>query len=303
MDIVNLFYNLIYWDPSYNKILFINLVIAIVLFTSLRWLSGIISHINPSKELFQKDNAAFGISLAGVVFAVTIVLTGAIYGDPVYNLEDSIIAVGAYGVLGIILLAITRFIFDKIALPGLSVRNEIVKGNIAVGIIDAGNVIATSIVIRAVMTWVETNTIEGIFAVIAGYVISQLLLTVATYVRVKMFAIQHEGKVLKKCLSDGNVALALRFAGRRIGTAFAIAAASNIMVYEISSIHLLLITWAFISILMIFVIRLLSFIADSFILYNIEVYDEIVNQKNAALGTVQGVIYISLGVLLAQLMA
>lgn len=293
----------IYWDPSYNTVLFINFAIAIGLFTSLRLFSGVISHINASKELLKKDNPAFGISLAGAVIAVAIVLVGAIYGDPVYTLQESIVAVGLYGVLGIILLAVARIVFDRMALPKISIRDQIVEGNIAAAIVDAGNMIATAIIIRAVMIWVAANTFEGITAVMMGFVISQCLLTAATYIRVKCLKFAEEGNSIQKEVESGNVALALRFTGRRIGTAFAITAALNIMVYELHDTKLLLVVWAFIAIMMMFILSFLSFIATKVILAKVNVNDEVIRQRNVALGAVQCAIYAALGLLLSQLVS
>lgn len=296
-------YDLIYWDHSYNFILLINLAIAIAIFASIRFFSGAIAHVDASNELLKKDNPAFGISLAGVAFAVTIVLTGAIYGDPIYTLEDSVVAVGLYGVIGLGLMALTRIIFDKIALPNISIRDEIVKGNVAAAIIDAGNVIATAIIIRTMMVWVETNTIEGILAVLTGYVISQILLTATTYMRTRRLIKLNEGKHPQEEFQSGNNALALRFAGRKIGTAFAITAASNILVFESYNVQMLLAAWAGVSVIMIVLLAILSFIANKIILAKVDLDKEIFVQKNAAIGVVQCAIYISLGMLLAELMA
>jgi len=297
--------NLIYWDHSYNKILLANFAIVIAIFTSIRFFSGVISHINASNELFKKDNPAFGISLAGVIFAVTIILTGAIYGDPIYTLEDSIVAVGMYGILGLALMGVTRIIFDRIALPDISIRDEIVKGNIAAGIVDAGNVIASAIVIRTMMVWVESNTLQGILSILVGYMVSQALLTFTTYLRTKRFAHLNDGKHPKEEFKSGNTALALRFAGRKIGTAFAIAAASNILVFEYYYDNLLLLLggWALVSAIMILALTLLSGIANRVILANVDIDKEIFIQRNAALGIIQCIIYICLGLLLAELMA
>ncbi len=294
---------LVYWDHSYNIILLVNLAIAIIIFTSLRFFSGVISHINPSNELIEKDNPAFGISLAGVVFGVTIVLTGAIYGDPIYTLQDSVVAVGLYGVIGIVLMAVTRLLFDKVAMPKISIRDEIVKGNVAAAIVDAGNVIATAIVIRTMMVWIETKTLEGIAAVLSGYIISQVLLTCTTLLRIKKINRQDNIDSLESEIKKGNNALALRFTGRKIGSAFAITAASNVLVFETYNIQVILGVWALVSILMITILSVLSFIANKVILAGINVEDEVIRQRNAALGIVQCIIYISLGLLLSELMS
>lgn len=298
---MNGFFSAFYWDNSYNVILLANLAICIALFTSLRLFSGAIAHVSAWDELVNRDNPAFGISLGGAVFGVTIVLTGAVYAKQAQTLAQSVIAVSTYGGIGIILMAVTRLIFDKIALPRMYIRDEIEKENVVAGIIDAGNIVATAIIIRTVTQWVEVSTLNGILALLTGYVISQVLLTAATYLRLEIFALRNKAS-MQTAFKEGNVALALHFVGRRIGTAFAVTAASNIMVYEEYNIYQLLFSWAVISVVVTVVLSALSYIADKIILYNIDSNKEIVQQKNIAIGILQGVIYICLGMLLAQLM-
>jgi uncharacterized membrane protein YjfL (UPF0719 family) len=297
-------FDLFYWDSSYNGTLIANLAICIAIIASVRLFSGTISHVNATEELIKKDNPAFGISLAGVIFGVTIVLTSVIYSEqPVLNMMDSAISVGLYGILGIILMGVTRIVFDRICFPDISIRDEIAKGNIAAGIIDAGNVIATALIIRAVMVWVNANTVEGVSALLVAYIISQLLLTLSTYIRLKLLTSKNNGKSIINAFKKGNVALAVTFAGKRIGTAFAITAASYLMVYEFNNIYELLLVWSLISIGMMLALKVLTFVGNKTILAGIDVKKEVITQKNIALGAVQAVMYISLGLLLAELMA
>lgn len=294
---------LFYWDSNYNSTMLLSLAIIIGLFTSLRLFSGAVSHVDPSYELTQKDNGAFGISLAGVVFGVTLVLTGVIPNSWAMDLQGSIIAVGVYGVVGIVLMALTRVIFDRIALPRISIRDEIVKGNAAAAIVDAGNVIAAALVIRSVMTWITTNTLEGLKALLLIYVVSQVILTVIGMIHVRLFSMNNNGKSIQEEFSEGNVALALRFSGRRIGIAFAITAASHIMVYEVYEVTSLLFAWTMISLIVVIALTLLSWLATRIILFGMDVNDEVIRQRNIALGAVQGVIYIALGLIVSSLMS
>lgn len=292
---------LVYWDHSYNKILLLNLAIVIGLFTSLRLFSGTISHINATDELLKKDNPAFGLSLAGVTFALTILLSGTIYGDPAGNMVDSAVAVGAYGVVGIILMALTRFIFDKITLPKISLRDEIKKGNMAVAIADTGNVLAAAIIIRAVIIWIPDNSFEALLALLAGYGVSQVILTAVTWLRRQSFSLLHKGECLQEQLQKGNIALALSFAGRKIGTAFAISVAANLVVYEIYDIKTIFLPWIGLSLAVILILKVLSFVAERIILFRVDMAAEILEQKNIAIGALQAVIYISMAILLAEL--
>jgi uncharacterized membrane protein YjfL (UPF0719 family) len=296
-------YDVIFWDGDYMVILLVKLLVAIALFACLRFFSGAISSINSTQQLTEKDNPAFGISMAGVVIAVTIMLTGTIYGNPEMTIPQTIVSTGLYGLLGIGLMSLSRLIFDDLALPKISMKSQILKGNVAVGLVDAGNMIATAIIIRAVMMWVEYNTLDGIKAVIVGYLISQVLLTSVTYVRIKAFTRQYGGKSLQSLLEKGNIAVALRFTGRRIGTALAISAAANTVLYELKNFIPLIIGWVLVSMAALVLLHGLAFLADKIILAKIDVEDEIIRQENTALGAVQGTIYFALGFLLSEMMA
>lgn len=292
-----------YWDASYNSTMLLTLAIIIALFTSLRFFSGAVSHVNAKFELTQKDNGAFGISLAGVVFGVTLVLTGVIPNSWTMDLGEVAVAVAVYGIIGIGLMVLTRLIFDRIAMPRISIRDEIVKGNYAAAIIDAGNVIAAALVIRAVMAWTPTTDFGAVVDLLKLYVVSQILLTVIAMVHVRLFTMRGvDDRTMQDEIHTGNTALALRLSGRRIGIAFAITAASNIMVYELYAVDKLLLQWVGISLLVVLALTLLSWIATRIILFNMDVNDEVLNQRNVAIGAVQGTVYIALGILVSSLM-
>lgn len=131
--------DLIYWDHYYDKVLIGNLVIIIALFAAMRWFSGMAERIDPSNELLIKDNPAFGISLAGKVFGVTIMLSGMIFGGNIETFQ-SFLSVFLTGIGGIFFMGVAHFIFTKIIFNKTSVRDEIVKRNIAVAIADTGNI-------------------------------------------------------------------------------------------------------------------------------------------------------------------
>lgn len=296
-------FEFIYWDSAYNLTLVVNLAIAIACFASIRYFSGILAHISSYTELVKKDNASFGISMAGTAFAITIIISGAIYGDPINNLSQSIVSVGVYGVVGVVLMALTRIIFDKIALPNISIRDEIQKGNVTAGIIDAGNVIAAALVIRAIMVWIEANTLEGLLTVLTGYVISQVLLTLATLIRSRLFVVKNGDTPLEREFKKGNIALGLRFAGKRIGSAFAITAASNLMVYQVFDMQLMLFAWSLVSIAMLIAVSCVCYLSEKIILFNINLDKEVIKQKNIAIGALECIIFISIAMLISELTA
>lgn len=293
--------DMIYWDHYYNGILLCNLLIVIGLFTCLRLFSGTIAHIDAWSELFRKDNPAFGISLAGAAFAVTIMLSGTFYGQPGDDILSSVLIVGGFGMVGIILMAVTRIIFDRFTLPSVSLRDEIVKGNYAVAIADAGNVLAAAIIIRALMVWVVVHSWSGILIVLAGYVVSQALLTGMSLVRMRLFRARHGGTCIQDELKKGNTALGLRFAGQKIGTAFAIATAAQIVVYEQYDLLPIMGAWLVASLIVIAIWKIVSWIAHQIIFFRVDFNHEVVAQGNIAVGALQAVIYAAMGLLIATL--
>lgn len=293
--------DMIYWDHYYNAILALNFLVVIGLFTSLRLFSGVIAHIHASDELLCKDNPAFGISLASTTLAVTIVLSGLVYGRPDNTIFHTVAAVAVFGVLGIGLMALTRIIFDRVTLRDVSLRDEIVGGNVAVAIADAANILAAAIIIRALMVWTTPDSVDGAIALLGGYAVSQVILTVVTWISIKIFRPGSNGTGLQDYLKQDNRALALRFAGKKIGTAFAIAMAAQIVVYEVYDIAPLLAAWFVVSIIAVAVWRILCLIAEKIILFRVDVQSEVLDQRNIAIGALQAAIYISLGILMSSL--
>jgi uncharacterized membrane protein YjfL (UPF0719 family) len=117
----------------------------------------------------------------------------------------------------------------------------------------------------------------------------------------KVFGIINKGNLLQDELKKGNIALALRFAGRKIGTAFAIAMAAKIVVYEEYEVVPILLAWFLTSILIILIWEVLCFIAERIILFRVDADQEVIEQKNIAVGALQAVIYVSLGLLISSL--
>lgn len=292
---------MIYWDHYYSGLLLVNLLIVIGLFTMVRVFSGVVSHVSASKELFVKDNPAFGISIAAVTFAITIMLSGTIYGNPASDFVTATSYVAIYGVVGILLMGLTRLIFTKITFPRLNTTQEIINENRAVAIADAGNVLASAIIIRAIMIWVTDLSVNGLLSLLIAFVISQIILTSMTLMRKKLFRRYCNGGVLREEFEKGNTAVALRYSGQKIGTAFAISMATQIIPFEGLSNTGIYVSWIIASIIMITVWKILCFVAERIIMGKVDINAELVDQQNTALGLLQAVIYISMGLLLTSL--
>jgi uncharacterized membrane protein YjfL (UPF0719 family) len=290
-------------DGRAAGMLAMDFVIIFVVLLSIRALFGFISGVNATSELASKDNFAFGISLTGATAGVAIMLSGVATGGIARSFGEEAALMVVFAVVGLVLMWFTRLIFDRVTLPGISVRDEIDRGNTATAIVDAGNVVATAIMIRAIIVWSDDVLTTGLIAVFIGYIASQIILTLTAFYRVQLFSRRNKGAQFQEAIRDGNVALALRFAGFQAGIAFGVTAASGLAVYDtISNPVLQGLAWSIASLVLSAVLIGLSMIAERFVLAGIDVSEEVDQQRNVGVGLVEVSVYISIGLLLNGLL-
>lgn len=288
-------------SSDYFYILMIDLAVAFVIMLSLKYISAAFSGVQATDELAEKDNPAFGIALAGSIFGVILMLTGIMSGAPAVNYVAEAVDVALYGLAGLALMIATRFIFDRFMTKDHSIKELIHQGNIAASVTDAGNVIATAIIVRAVMIWVDAEGVAGLIHVLLGYVFSQFLLSLVTCALMLRYK-KRNGHALFDGITNGNLALAYRFVGTRIGIALAITGASGLVAFDAETAqYKLYALWAVVAIFWIFVIGALVRIADFVILFKVKVHDEIDQQSNVAIGVLQSIFVISVGLMIAVL--
>jgi len=281
----------------------IDITIAIILLGAMRFLLGLTSQVNSTEELAKKDNFAFGVSVAGSVLALGIVLTGAITGEnaPSYMME--IIGMLAYGTYGLILIKVGRIIQDKIALQHLNKTELIKEQNLTIGIIDAAGAIATAIIIRAVLLWVDGLDISTFIAITSGFMVAQAVLVLVTRIREKKYAKNNQEDCLQEALSDGQLALAIRYSGQVISTALAVTAASHFLVYSPDTLVMNLLGWLVFGIVMTILVGLLTSIAKRIVLWGINLVEEVDQQHNIGVASIEMATSISIALILTALMA
>ncbi len=266
-------------------------------------LTGVMSGVQSRDELSVRDNPAFGISFAGAVLALALIMTGAVSGEPSISLLHEAMIVAAYGVLGIVLMLSSRLFFDRVALPLINLREQIVTGNVTAAVIDAANLLSTAIVIRAVMIWVDNESLAGLFVVLLAFLFSQLVMILVTRYRQWVYRRRHAGTRLQDAFREGNLAIGLRYFGHRLGAALAITAASGMVAYDEGRLILSAGSWALVSLLMVIVVSLVAIAARFLIMPRIDIAAEVGRQRNLGVGLVEGVIYLAIGLIMAALFA
>ncbi len=285
--------------------IFFDIFIAIGLITALRYFSGWVSHVKSIPELAVKDNFAFGISLAGGILALAIMLTGIISENVAVTLFEQVRVVFGYGVLGVALIKIGRSIQDRWFLKGISIQDEIIKGNMAAAIVDVANALVTATVVRSVVVWVDVQGLSGLFSVLATCLGAQLVIGVMTKFWMHVFHRRHPKLVFTDALQNRHIAIATRYACHTIGASLALSAGSGIVRFYAEGVvaqAISLATWMLCGIVLCLFISGLARISRRFILSGVNIAQEIDDQNNLAVAAVEGALYIGIGFYLLALL-
>ena len=275
----------------------IDFVILMGFMATLRLLATNIAGVSLKELLAQHDNFAAGIALAGAVIAVAVLMMGVVAGDAGATYVEEITLMGSYGIAAMVFMGLTRKIFDKIGLRQISIHDEIMADNVAAGVVDAFNLIATAIIIRAAMSWVDGSTFLGLAVVVGIFLISQIILILATLYRNAVFNHRHKDKekTLQGEIKDGNIALAIRFSGYRLGAALAITATSGLVIYDPNLLAFSVLAWAFMACVIFISQTLLSIILRQILLPKVNIAEEVGEQRNVAIASVEAAVYIGIG--------
>ncbi len=283
-------------------VLFLNLIMGAVLLVSIRWLMGLVTSVNSVEELAHRDNPAFGITMSGAVLGVGIIGSGIISGDPAATLGRELVILLGYGAAALVAILVSRRIFDRISLPHLEVREELRKGNIAVALTDAGNALATALIVRGVINWVSGSDLSVAVIACLGFAASQIALSLVSAYRIRTYNQAHDSS-FQTALGQGNAALAVRFAGFQIGAAFGLTSALNLVPYDPANAFYTFATWVLVAAVILPIQFLLAGLAGRALLGSVDMREEVDRQGNVAVGAVQASTLIAIGLALLALTA
>ena len=281
----------------------IDFIIILLVVAGLRWFSNLIAHVDLHHILTEEDNAAHGIALSGALIGLSIMLMGASSGEVATNPIEEFKWMLVYGILGLVLMWLTRQFFDHLALPQISISTEIQKQNCAAGLLDAGNMIASAIIVRAMMIWVEVDQSIDVLWILLGFIASQILLYFSTLYRLWLFKRFNKGTQFHQAIEQGNIALALRFVGYRIGMALVISASSGFLNYDHNIPITMLALWSAMGLLLAVVASILSLLLRRVLLPRVNISAEVTEKNNLAIGSLEAAIYLSMGLIFVGLLA
>ena len=283
----------------------LNLVIATGAMCLLRFGSGVLFKVDTRDELAERDNFAFGIAIAGGIIGVTLILAAATSGESELTFMDELTVVITYAVVGVALLKIGMLINDIVVLPGFSIREQIRDKNLAAGVVQAANLVALGVLVNGAMNWSEGGPLQALFSVVIVFVLSQVVVLAATRARFAIYARRNSGSSWQEAIQAGNTALGVRYSGHLIGTALVASSAGGLVTFSqgiAMDAWLTYLIWLGWALGLAAVLLVLSMLAQRAILGQIDVVEEVDNQRNAGVAFIEAAVFIGLGLIIKAIL-
>jgi uncharacterized membrane protein YjfL (UPF0719 family) len=271
----------------------INILLISMLLFLFKYMVASSSGVQLKEELAEKDNPAFGTVLASSFLSFFIIMSGASSGAEIINHKSEILLMLSYGISGMIMLILSRLIFDKFVMSDFCIHAELRNRNEAAAIMDSGNTIATAMIIFAYMSWVQGVNSITILVVAYGWVISQILLSLLSLIRNKMYK-SINGHTLQEAIKAGNIAVATRNSCYRLSIA-ATPIISSMHVDFVAGEAIWQATMIFAySIVLSTILIILPLLIKKVLFSGINFKDEINEQQNTGIAKLEGYMVIGL---------
>ena len=232
------------------------------------------------EELTSKDNPAFGVTIAGFLVSLAIVLGGATFGAGEGSSTAAFVSLLVYGVLSIVLLRLSIVVNDRLILPAFSVHKEIIEDrNVGTAFVVAGSCVATALILAGALTGESVSFFRGIADLLVYWAVGQALLVAAG----RIFQAITSYDIHQTIEHDDNAAAGLSFGGFLVGAGIignaALKGASSNLLEEIVTAAVLATT----GLLLLIATRT---IVDKALLPRSPLSVEVAQQKNLAAGAV-----------------
>lgn len=293
--------NLIEVSPNIWIYLAIDVSIAICLLITLRWMSGRLVAINKQDDLCAQANFALGISVAGRMLALCIVLSAAVASSSKTDYTSTALSMLFYGLVGIFLIRIGRFAHDKIILHRLDKEEHIRKRNTSIALVDASSSISTALIVRSIMLWVEGSDANTLVAILSGFFVTLAILLATTRLYERRFKENNQSGSLQKSLTKGQLALAIQHSGNLLGTAMVVTAASNLLIYNPVGYVSNLTSWLIVGLALSLLLAILVAISKKLILAGLDSVQEIDQQHNIGIASIEMVLSVGIAMIVIGL--
>ncbi|NMH59080.1 DUF350 domain-containing protein [Alteromonas ponticola] len=266
--------------------LVIDLGLALILLLLLKLMAGAFKKSTVTEELGVKDNFAFGISIAGGMLSLCIVLSSVVGRHVGMGYEEAALGMVTFGLVGIILVKFGRFAHDKLVLDRIDSQAMISDRSVSVALIDASSLIASAIILRSMMIWVDGSDANAIIAITTGFLVVLAVLLVLTRLIEKKYAKGNQNDSFQGALRKGQLALAIEHSGNLLGTATIVASAGSLLKYDPEGYVSNVSGWLAVSVVLTVSLMLLVSLSKQMILFGMDHRQEIDHQHNVGVACV-----------------
>ena len=263
----------------------IDLSIALLLLVVMKWVTGMTQKNSVTEELGVKDNFAFGISVAGGMLSLCIVLSSVVGRHIGQGYSNAAIGMLTFGVVGIMLVKFGRFAHDKLVLNRIDTPMMISERSVSIALVDAASLVASAIIIRNIMVWVNGSDMNAIIAIVTGFSVVLVMLLIMTRIFEIRYAQGNQNDSFQGALRKGQLALAIEHSGNLLGTAMIVSAAKNLLVYEPSGYVSNITGWLVVSTALAIVLHLLVYINKKVVLFGMNFRVEVDQQHNVGVAS------------------
>ncbi|MEP4889821.1 MAG: DUF350 domain-containing protein [Aliiglaciecola sp.] len=279
----------------------IDICIAICLLFALRLMSGRMASVSTTEELGSQDNIAFGISVAGRMLALCLVLSAAAASSDTNGFEEAAMSMLLYGLVGIFLIKIGRILHDKIILNRINKEAMIKDRNTSVAIVDAASSVSTALIVSNVMLWVIGTDLNALFAVISGFIVTQAILLLRTRIYERRFLALSQSNTFQQTIAKGQLAVAIQHSGNLLATAIVVSASSSLLIYSPQGYVSNLTGWLIVGMGLTLMLLVLVIVAKKIILAGLNLAQEVEQQHNIGVASIEMVLSVGIALIVSGL--
>jgi len=148
-----------------------------------KWVYDLLTPYNLTEQLVEADNRAIALSFSGYLLGLGIILegvvsqestaiTGSARRDLLLDISDTVL----WGVIGIVLLQLARWINDKFLLSTFSNTKELVEDqNVGTGAVEFGSFVGSALIIRALLQGEDDGIFAAIVETVAYFLVAQVI--------------------------------------------------------------------------------------------------------------------------------
>ena len=281
----------------------IDVGLALLLLLVMKWLSRSRAKVSVSDELGVKDNFAFGISVAGGMLSLCLVLSSVVGRHVGQGYEQAAIGMVIFGIIGILLVKVGRFAHDKIVLDAVDTQHKISDRNVSVALVDASSLVSSAIILRSIMVWVDGSDVNAMIAIVTGFLVVLTILLIMTRIYEMRYAMQNQNHSFQSALDTGQLALAVQHAGNLLGTAIVVSSAGALLSYSPEGYVSNVTGWLLTSVVLSLLLWILVAFSKRAILNGINYQKEVDEQHNVGVAAVELTLSIGLAMIISSVLS